>query len=407
MRRSLSIFLLLCAASPAWGATLTGAVTDSATGQALPYVSVVLPDLRRGTFTDLYGRYTLDALPAGAWRLQVSFIGYRTFTDTLRLNADTARSLNAALPPAPLILKPDVPLLKRTLKDLLDGIARKDHEEVFHARYPALRTYRFAAHGTQTLYGGKRAGGKILARIEYDGEGYYKNPDRIVQAITAYRALGAAGRRFGMHPGAFVNIRKGHLNGRDFNVGLLPLEPDAHGAYRYRLLDNVQMGDIVVYRIRVIPRKKRRPALEGDVWISGNDFSLVGYDLKINKPLRKTLGLSELRTYQENALYYDRYWLPVRQTVRIKTASGDIAEQITHISDYALNIPLPDSLFAGGPISILPGATERSPAYWSQRASRLQTAEQNIIRHLLESNTLPAGWKRLLSRDPQPDSQIR
>ena len=399
MRHTLPIFLLLLSsASPSLGATLTGEVTDSVTGQDLPYVSVVIPNLRRGTFTDLYGRYTLNDLPAGTWRLQISSIGYRTFTDTLRLNPDTARRLTVALLPAPLTLSPIVPLPRRTLKELLDGIARKDHEHVFHARYPDLRNYRFVAQGAQTLYAGAHDGTQVRARIEYDGEGYYRNPDRIVQAITAYRSLGTAGPRFGMHPGAFVNIRKGRLNGREFNVGPLPLEPDAGETYRYRLLDSVQMGDMVVYRIRVTPRKKRRPALEGDVWISGTDFSLVGYDLKLNKALRKTLGISELRTYQENALYYDRYWLPVRQIVRIKTASGALAEQITHISGYTVNISLPDSLFSKGPITLLPHATERSPAYWSERARRLETAEGNAVRHLLESKSLPAGWKRLLNR---------
>ncbi len=399
MLRPLPVLLLLLGlTSPTWAAALSGAVTDSATDQALPYVSVVFPVLRRGTTTDLYGRYALDALPPGAWRLQVSCIGYRTFADTLCLESDTDLRLDVILSPAPILLKPEVSLPRQTLDDLLEGIARQDHEQVFHARYPALRAYRFTAYGTQTLYAGKKAAAKILARIEYDGEGYYRNPDDIVQAITAYRALGAAGRRFGMHPGAFVNIRKGHLNGRTFDVGPLPLEPDARKTYRYRLLDTVQMGDVIVYHIRVTPRKKRRPAVEGDVWISGTDFSIVGYDLKLNRPLRKALGISELRTYQENALYYDRYWLPTRQTVRIRTASGALAEQTTHISGYALNIPLPDSLFDRGPISILPGATERTHAYWTQRASRLKTAEENAVRHLLESSTLPAGWKRLMNR---------
>ena len=399
MVRSIPIFLVLLGLpSPVPGATLTGVVTDSATAQPLPYVNVLLPELGRGGATDLHGAYTLTALPSGAWRIQVSSIGYRTFAATVRLDPDTVTRLPVTLPPAPIPLKPDVSLPARSLQDLLRGIAQKAHEKFFHARYDALHTYRFSTHGTQILYAGQTVDTGIRARIEYDGEGYYRNPDRMVQVITAYRTHRSTDRAFGMHPGVTVNIRKGHLNGREFDAGPLPLDAAARKRYRYRILDRVQMGDVAVYHLRVTPRKKRRPALEGDVWVSGADFSLVGYDLKLNRALLKKLEISELRTYQENALYHNRYWLPTRQIIRIRTATGALAEQITHIDGYTFNPPLPDSLTSAGPLTILPGATARGTAYWSARADRLKIAEQDAVQRLIESNVIPPGWRRLMEK---------
>ena len=201
-----------------------------------------------------------------------------------------------------------------------------------------------------------------------------------------------------MHPGIIVKIRSGRLNSRDFDVGPLPLESGARRDYRYRLMSTVQMGDVAVHRIRIEPRKKRRPALEGDIWISETDFSLVGYDLRLNKKGRKSLGIKELRTYQENALYYDRYWLPVLQTVRINTSTGILAEQTTRIGDYTLNPVLHDSLFTRGSFSMHPDATRRGAAYWKAREDSLQTAQRQAVLMLLETNVVPEGWKRFLSQ---------
>ena len=201
-----------------------------------------------------------------------------------------------------------------------------------------------------------------------------------------------------MHPGVIVNIRSGRLNGRDFNVGPLPLESDARRDYRYRLVSTVQMGDVAVHKIQVGPRRKRRPGLEGAIWISANDFSLVGYDLRLNKRGRKPLGVKELRTYQQNALYYDRYWLPVLQTVRITTGSGALAEQTTRIGSYSLNPVLHDSLVNRDPFSMRPDAARRGAAYWKAREDSLDTAQRQAVQMLLETNTVPHGWKRLLSQ---------
>lgn len=379
-------------------ATLIGTVRDSATRAPLPYATVVLPELRRGDHTDLHGRFAVSDLPAGPIRLRVSLVGYRTSLREIDSASTPETRLDILLSPSPITLKSHVDLPRPSLKALLEKIGREPRENVFHTRYADLQTHRFALRGTQTLFGGGSGGSNILARIDYDGRGYYRNPGEIVQVITAYRSRHAPAQQFGMHPGVIVNIRSGRLNGRDFDVGPLPLASDARENYRYRLTGTVQMGDVAVHRIRVEPRKKKRPGLEGAIWISADDFSLVGYDLRLNKSGRKPLGVEELRTYQQNALYYDRYWLPVLQTVRITTGTGAMAEQTTRIGGYSLNPALHDSVFSREAFSMRPDATRRGAAYWEARDDSLETAQRQAVLMLLETNAVPRGWKRLLSQ---------
>lgn len=86
MHRSLwSFFALLfavalCSATPALAQqTVSGVVTDAATGDPLIGATVTVPGTTVGAATDLDGVYRLD-VPATADSLQFSYIGYESQT---------------------------------------------------------------------------------------------------------------------------------------------------------------------------------------------------------------------------------------------------------------------------------------------------------------------------------------
>ncbi len=62
----------------AYRGTLRGTVVDAETGEVLPGAHVRLVGLELGTATNPAGYFALPDLPAGAYRVRVSFVGYRT-----------------------------------------------------------------------------------------------------------------------------------------------------------------------------------------------------------------------------------------------------------------------------------------------------------------------------------------
>ncbi len=76
-RAVLLVSLILACHSPASGQalTVTGTVTSSDDGGALPGVNVYVKGTTRGTITDLEGRYTIDVV-SGSEVLFFSFVGY-------------------------------------------------------------------------------------------------------------------------------------------------------------------------------------------------------------------------------------------------------------------------------------------------------------------------------------------
>jgi len=64
--------------------TLTGTVTDEATGELLPFANVYINNSSIGTTTNEKGAYTLANLPIGNIDVAVSYLGYTPIKETLR-----------------------------------------------------------------------------------------------------------------------------------------------------------------------------------------------------------------------------------------------------------------------------------------------------------------------------------
>ena len=95
------------AAGVAGPGRLTGAVLDSLKGQPVPYATVVLLPADAtdnkpvtGAATDEQGRFVLDKLTPGAYRLQASFVGYATRTRPVTVAAGTTEAGSFRLPAA-------------------------------------------------------------------------------------------------------------------------------------------------------------------------------------------------------------------------------------------------------------------------------------------------------------------
>ncbi len=57
---------------------LSGNVNDSESGSKLESVNIFIPELQRGTVTDISGNYSIDNLPKGSFSVQFSYVGYKS-----------------------------------------------------------------------------------------------------------------------------------------------------------------------------------------------------------------------------------------------------------------------------------------------------------------------------------------
>lgn len=69
--------------------SLSGKVTDSATGQTIPGVAVYFPQLQSGATTNAKGTYKISSLPKGIYTVEVELLGYNTITKQVTIQRDT------------------------------------------------------------------------------------------------------------------------------------------------------------------------------------------------------------------------------------------------------------------------------------------------------------------------------
>lgn len=93
--KSIPLLLLLSYSAFLFGQkhTISGFVSDSQTGERLPYASIYEAQAQKGTTSNNYGFYSIT-LPEGNHLIQLSFLGYSTQSISLQLFADTLININ-------------------------------------------------------------------------------------------------------------------------------------------------------------------------------------------------------------------------------------------------------------------------------------------------------------------------
>lgn len=126
--------------------SLSGKITDKASGEPLPGVAVYLPDLKTGASTGIDGSYKINNLPSAKVLVQVSYVGYKTIIKTIDLSVTTvanfqleesvkemeaivvtgsSRSTEVNKNPAPITLLSQKQILQATSTNIIDAIAKQ------------------------------------------------------------------------------------------------------------------------------------------------------------------------------------------------------------------------------------------------------------------------------------------
>lgn len=97
---AISLFLVLpLGTAVAQEASVSGVVTDASTDEPIPGANVVIEELQLGEATGPSGRYQITSIPAGAYTLTVSFVGYHRFEESIELSAGEEVVVNIPLQP--------------------------------------------------------------------------------------------------------------------------------------------------------------------------------------------------------------------------------------------------------------------------------------------------------------------
>lgn len=358
-----------------------GTVTDQA-GEPLPYATLYVLNTTKGTTTNIEGRYSID-LPPGQYELVYQYVGYKK--QQIPLSVDHRRVL------LDVVLEPEVLQLEEVVvkaggedpayEVIRQAIAkRKYHQE-------EVQAYKCKVYikGMQTL--DERPDQVLGVNVTLDTGIVYLSesvselnvarPDKIKEVMISSKVSGNSSS-FSFNQGSQMLISFYDnlltfpgLSERGF---VSPIANNAMLFYEYKLEGTILEGDILVNKIKVIPKRNNDPVFEGFVYIIEDSWRLHSIDLTLTKE-HQIEFLDEVHVHQVFAPVQDDIWMLFSQRFNYYLnvlgfkGNGNFvgihSEYEIEPKDSQINL-FPKGFFDNEVLKIEEAANKRKEDYWEQ-----------------------------------------
>ena len=322
-----------------------GKIVDSESDSTLAYASILLNGTNQGTVTNNDGIFTFK-LSEGEYSLIIRYVGYKT--DTLTIKVPHPDLINIKLIKQPIVLA-DILVTDEDPAYIIirEAIKRKKINK------KGLKNFEYDAYSKKIL----ESSGEIALVEETFVKGYNKIDKWEKEFIlkthkTENRKKNSENMDISVSNKYLLDFSKDTLD-LLMNQVYLPLADNAFNYYDYKLLSTIETGKAPIYTIKVIPKSKIQPLLEGTIQIEGENYSICNIDLQANKGVRFPYVQYLILKFNQSLGKYDGYWLPDYVEMQVSLGfnlSGligidQIAFHITNIiSNYKINQPIPDSI---------------------------------------------------------------
>ncbi len=248
----------------------------------------------------------------------------------------------------------------------------------------ALRNYRADVSGHIYFFIDRESEPEpVLLRADQVAlELYWGQPDRVKQVIHGMRSEEQFPiRDFRYYLDRYTVIQNGFDDvirvgeGRDVRNVIHPLAREGAGYYEFRLGDSTTIrlpgepDPIRVYEIQVRPRVFEIPGIVGSLYVERARGDLVRLAFTFTPASYIDPRNERVEIMLENALWEGRYWLPREQRLLVRRELpeidldvGTVIRAALRVSDYDINLPLPDHFFGGREV-VLAAGPERLAEY--------------------------------------------
>lgn len=327
-----------------------GKIYDKETGKPLSYANIQIVDTYKGTISNDNGHFQLkiDTLPA---KLLIRYIGYTS--QTVKITDSTPR-LDIAMVPTPVELREVVV----TAEDPAVRIMRKviENKQRWRAR---ITTYKAKAYTRAAL----KNDTAIVSISESTSEVYWHRDRGTREVVTSRKETSniSSDNNFAF-AGQIPNLYDDDIDLMEFDI-VGPTHPKALHYYRFKIIGERRIDDKIVVDINIAPKNRLQPTFVGRISILLDDYALIDIDVTPNRAMLFPPPIQELNLHfrQQFSNFGGDFWLPVDMRIQggIKIGFTGLQfptmhyNQISRLTDYKINVAMPDSLFEfGGSIQI-------------------------------------------------------
>lgn len=339
----ITILLLFSQAVPAQ--QIEGTITNPE-GEPIPFASVYVPALHKGTTANEEGCFKLQ-LNKGRHEIIFQYLGYRTLTDTIQIDS-TNLALEVVLQARHYHL-PEV-IITSSGEDPAYYVMRKaigmshyyrNQLDAYKAaiymrgtgvatKLPALMRRQLRREGIET---GKYFVSENISEIEYK---------RGASLQTKVLSMQSAGFQDEMGPMQFITVSLYD----DIEGIISPLSRNAFQVYRFKLQGTFIDGGRTVNKIEVIPKRKGQDLYKGILFIREGSWNLHSVDLTATQRMA-SISIRQVFHQVEPLV-----WLPVSHDYKIDFDGMGAAftyHYMVSVNDYevVLNPDIDHAFYAG------------------------------------------------------------
>ena len=402
---------------------MQGKVTDSNSGDPIPFVNVVFKGTAIGTTTDFDGNYLIKTgKPTDT--LITSYIGYKSRSKAVKrggkqtinfqLNEDITNLQEVV------VMSGENPAFE-ILRNVVQNRDKNDKRKLTAYEYDTytkieididhisdqFREKKIVQKITQVMDSVERIAGEDGKPIlpiyitESVSKLYYRdNPSLKTEHILKSKINGV-GMEDGTTTIQFIgssfqeyNFYQNWLNivSKDF---VSPIADGWRLYYEYDLTDSLFIGDDFCYRLDFYPKSPQDLAFTGIIWITKKEFALKQIDASVGSQANLNF-VEKIKIQQELAPTELGPWLPVKNRVLIdvgelsKNSAGMLAKFYTSNKNFIVNRPLEPAYYER-PILVAEDARMfEEEKYWDTlRHEPLSETEKNVYRMIDTLRNIP------------------
>ncbi|MBL7994763.1 carboxypeptidase-like regulatory domain-containing protein [bacterium] len=336
----------------------SGLVTNLETGEAVPGANVIITGTSRGASTNHSGQFRLW-LDSGSYKIKISCIGYFTDTVTANLNKSDVHA-RIQLRETPLEIEgltvvagvdnPALLVIKEAVQKKKEYLSRIQRYR-FDAYTKTVLKIRSKKDIKDSITGKKetRIDTPIVGITETQTRGYWQAPNAYKEVITARKQtknFAEAQNLFSV--GDIVNLNDDVIHVDRYSI-VGPTAPNSMNYYDYRLLTSTWLDTVRIYRIRITPKSKNVPLMDGIISIAEGSFAVVEVDVKINEAMDGTM--QQVHCRQQFEIYEHEFWMPIRLDYRfilqidLPLYPPIFVESSSILQNYEINTPIHEIVF--------------------------------------------------------------
>ena len=390
---TLLALLLLTSGAIAQVTKLRGRVTDSQTGEPLPFVNVSFVGTTIGTVTDFDGNFFLETRTPGD-SLSVSYMGY--FPKRVAVKKGVFQELNFSLEPESfsleaVVVRPGENPAHRILRNIIKNKNRNNTDNLDSYSYESYNKIEVDLNNVDENMKNKKIFKQFQFIFDYvdtnavTGKAYLpifiseaisdyhfqRRPKVEREIIKATKISGVKNESVAQFTGKIyqkVNVYDNYIN--VFDQGLVsPIADAGLLYYKYYLIDSAYIGNKWCYQVSFKPRRGQEQTFTGDFWVNDTPWAIVKTQVRIASDVNINF-VNDLVATAEYKLLNDTLWFPDKLTLFVDfnltdKTTGFFGHKTTVYNNVKVNTPLPQSLEAvNEPVVVRDSAMQKSNDYW-------------------------------------------